>query len=283
MDPSGAPDLGTYGIWRGAAQLDAPFARAAERLGYGTLWIGGSPAGDLVQAEALLAATERIVVATGIVNMWATPAEEVAPSYHRLAERYPGRFLLGVGIGHPEATAQYRSPMATMVDYLDALDRAGVPQQGRVLAALGPKALTLAAERTRGTHPYLVPPQHTAAARRQVGPGVLVAPEQKVVLETDPVRARAIGRPVVDQPYLHLRNYLANLRRFGWGDADVADGGSDELIDVLAVHGDAAAVAAGLRAHVDAGADHVCAQVLTAPDTDPLPVLAVLAEELRLV
>jgi len=276
-------DLGTYGLWRSGAVLDADFARAAERLGYGTVWIGGSPAGDLQQAEELLAATERIVVATGIVNMWATPAEEVAPSYHRLAERYPGRFLLGIGIGHPEATAQYRSPMETMVDYLDVLDRAGVPREGRVLAALGPKALALAAERTLGTHPYLVPPQHTAAAREAVGAGVLVAPEQKVVLDTDPERARAVGRPVVDQPYLHLVNYLSNLRRFGWTDADFADGGSDELVDVLAVHGDAAAVAAGLTAHVDAGADHVCAQVLTAPGVDVLPVLEAIAEELRLV
>ena len=276
-------DLGTYGLWRGAAVLDADFARAAERLGFGTLWIGGSPAGDLEQAEELLAATEHIVVATGIVNMWATRAEEVAPSYHRLAGRFPDRFLLGVGIGHPEATAQYRSPMETMVDYLDALDRAGVPKEGRVLAALGPKALALAAERTRGTHPYLVPPQHTAAARAAVGPGVLVAPEQKVVLDTDPERARSVGRPVVDQPYLHLVNYLSNLRRFGWTDADFADGGSDELIDVLAVHGDAATVAAGLTAHVDAGADHVCAQVLTGPGVDPLPVLTAISEQLRLV
>ncbi|NIZ91922.1 LLM class F420-dependent oxidoreductase [Kineococcus rubinsiae] len=275
-------DLGTYGLWRGAAVVDADFARTAERLGYGTVWIGGSPAGDLALAEELLAATERIVVATGIVNMWATKAEEVAPSYHRLAERFPDRFLLGVGIGHPEATQEYRSPMETMVDYLDALDRAGVPKEGRVLAALGPKALALAAERTRGTHPYLVPPQHTAAAREAVGPGVLVAPEQKVVLETDPERARAVGRPVVDQPYLHLTNYLSNLRRFGWSDADFADGGSDELIDVLSVHGDVATVAAGLTAHVDAGADHVCAQVLTAPGVDIVPVLTAIAEELHL-
>jgi probable F420-dependent oxidoreductase len=275
-------DLGTYGLWRGGAVLDADFARAAERLGYGTVWIGGSPAGDLRQAEELLAATERIVVATGIVNMWATPAEEVAPSYHRLAERFPGRFLLGVGIGHPEATREYRSPLETMVDYLDVLDREGVPKEGRVLAALGPKALALAAERSLGTHPYLVPPQHTAAAREAVGPGVLVAPEQKVVLDTDPVAARAVGRPVVDQPYLHLVNYLSNLRRFGWTDADFADGGSDELIDALVVHGDAAAVAAGLRAHVDAGADHVCAQVLTAPGVDVAPVLEAVAGQLHL-
>jgi probable F420-dependent oxidoreductase len=276
-------DLGTYGLWRGGAVLDVDFARAAERLGYGTVWIGGSPAGDLQQAEELLAATERIVVATGIVNMWATPAEEVAPSYHRLAERFPGRFLLGVGIGHPEATREYRSPMETLVDYLDVQHVEGVPQEGRVLAALGPKALALAAERTLGTHPYLVPPQHTAAAREAVGAGVLVAPEQKVVLDTDPERARAVGRPVVDQPYLHLVNYLSNLRRFGWTDADFADGGSDELIDVLAVHGDAATVAAGLTAHVDAGADHVCAQVLTAPGVDVVPVLEAVAAELRLV
>ena len=165
--------------------------------------------------------------------------------HHRVAAAHPGRFLLGVGIGHPEATQEYRSPYDTIVDYLDVLDAEGVPVEDRALAALGPKVLALAAERTAGAHPYLTTPEHTRHAREILGDGPLLAPEQKVVLDTDPVAARALGRPAVDRPYLHLRNYTSNLKRLGWTDADLADGGSDALIDALAVHGDAATVAAG--------------------------------------
>jgi probable F420-dependent oxidoreductase len=275
-------DVGRYGIWRGQWGLSPEFAVEAEALGYSAVWIGGSPPGDLALAESLLDATERIVIATGIVNMWATPAEEVAPSYHRIAAKHPGRFLLGVGIGHPEHTSKYRSPYATMVDYLDALDKADVPVAGRALAALGPKALRLAADRTAGAHPYLTTPEHTREAREIVGDGVLLAPEQKVVLDTDAERARAIGRPVVDRPYLQLVNYRSNLLRLGWSEADLDDGGSDALIDALVAHGDAESVAARLTAHLDAGADHVCAQVLTAEGADPLPPLRELAAALGL-
>ena len=178
--------------------------------------------------------------------MWSAPAVEVAASHHRIAAAHPGRFLLGVGIGHPEATQEYRSPYDTIVDYLDVLDAEGVPVEDRVLAALGPKVLALAAERTAGAHPYLTTPDHTRQAREILGDGPLLAPEQKVVLDTDPVAARALGRPAVDRPYLHLRNYTSNLKRLGWTDADLAGGGSDALIDALAVHGDAATVAAGV-------------------------------------
>ena len=136
--------------------------------------------------------------------------------------------------------------------------------------------------RTAGAHPYLTTPEHTRYAREILGDGPLLAPEQKVVLDTDPVAARALGRPAVDQPYLHLRNYTSNLKRLGWTDADIADGGSDALIDALALHGDAATVAAGVTAHLDAGADHVCIQLLTAPGADPLPGLRALAEALEL-
>ncbi len=275
-------ELGRYGIWRHAGGLTPELAREIEALGYGAIWIGGSPPGDLGLAESLLDATDHIAVATGIVNMWTTPAAEVAPSYHRIEKAHPGRFLLGVGIGHPEATAEYRSPFATIVEYLDDLDAARVPKEGRALAALGPKVLEVAAERTAGAHPYLTTPEHTRWARELVGPGVLLAPEQKVVLEADPERARAIGRPPVDFPYLHLRNYVANLQRLGWTDADIADGGSDALIDALAVHGSNAEVAAGLDAHLDAGADHVCAQILTEQGADPVPALRELAAALGL-
>jgi probable F420-dependent oxidoreductase len=275
-------DVGRYGIWQRQSQLGAEFAAEAEALGYGAIWIGGSPAGDLALAESMLDATQRIAIATGIVNMWSTPAEEVAASYHRIEAKHPGRFLLGVGIGHPEATAEYRSPYATMVDYLDRLDKADVPVAGRALAALGPKALRLSADRTAGAHPYLTTPEHTREAREIVGDGALLAPEQKVVLDTDAERARAIGRPVVDRPYLQLVNYRSNLLRLGWSEADLEGGGSDALVDALVAHGDAETVAARLTAHLDAGADHVCVQVLTAGGADPLPALRELAAALRL-
>lgn len=274
--------LGTYGIWRRAGALGPELAVEVERLGYGAIWVGGSPPGDLGVVEAMLEATDRIAVATGIVNMWSTPADEVAASYHRIEARFPGRFLLGVGVGHPEAVRDYRRPYATIVEYLDHLDAAGVPPAGRALAALGPKVLALAAERTAGAHPYLTTPEHTREARGLLGEGVLLAPEHKVVLDTDPERARAVGRPVVDKPYLGLRNYTSNLLRLGWTEDDIADGGSDRLIDALVAHGTADAVAARLREHVDAGADHVCAQVLTPDDADPLPALRELARALRL-
>jgi len=275
-------ELGRIGIWRRRGELTPRLAKEVEALGYGAIWIGASPPADLFLAQELLDATTHLAVATGIVNMWSAPAVDVAASYHRIAAAHPGRFLLGVGIGHPEATQEYRSPYATIVDYLDVLDAEGVPVEDRALAALGPKVLALAAERTAGAHPYLTTPEHTRYAREILGDGPLLAPEQKVVLDTDPVAARALGRPAVDRPYLHLRNYTGNLKRLGWTDADLADGGSDALIDALAVHGDAATVAAGVTAHLDAGADHVCIQLLTPPGADPLPGLATLAEALEL-
>ena len=275
-------ELGRYGIWRPGRGLDPALAVEVEALGYGAIWIGGSPPGDLRLAEALLDATDRIAVATGIVNMWATPAEEVAQSYHRITAAHPGRFLLGVGIGHPEAVAGYRRPYGTIVDYLDRLDAAQVPPAGRALAALGPKVLRLAADRTAGAHPYLTTPEHTREARQLVGEGVLLAPEHKVVLDEDAQRARAIGRPVVERPYLGLRNYVSSLQRLGWSEQDLANGGSDGLIDALVAHGDPAAVAARLTQHLDAGADHVCAQVLTADGTDPRSALGVLSDALGL-
>jgi probable F420-dependent oxidoreductase len=203
----------------------------------------------------------------------------VAASYHRIAARYPDRFLLGLGIGHPEATQQYQKPYDKLASYLDELDDLKVPASGRALAALGPRVLRLSAERSAGALPYLVTPEHTRQAREILGAGPLLAPEQKLVLETDPGRARAIGRPRVQNPYLGLTNYLSSLRRLGWTDADFADGGSDALIDALAVHGDAAAIARGVTAHLEAGADHVAVQVL---NPDPMPALRALAGQLQL-
>ncbi|MHA6782718.1 LLM class F420-dependent oxidoreductase [Pseudonocardia saturnea] len=276
-------ELGTYGIWRHARVLDADLARGIEALGYGAVWIGGSPPADLALAESLLDATTHLAVGTSIVNMWSAPAAEVAASYHRIEGKHPGRFLLGVGVGHPEAVGDYTRPYASLVSYLDELDAAGVPAAGRAIAALGPKMLKLSAERTAGAQPYLTTPEHTRRSRALLGDGVLLAPEHKVVIDPDPERARAIGRPAVDKPYLGLRNYTSNLLRLGWTEADIADGGSDALIDALVAHGDAGAVAAQLAEHLDAGADHVCAQVLTEGSADPLPPMRALAEALKLV
>lgn len=274
-------NLGTYGIWVFYRLLTPELAREIEAAGYGAIWVGGSPPGDLEHSESLLAATENIKVVTGIVNMWGVPAEEAAASYHRIEKAHPGRFILGVGIGHPEHTNEYKSPYATIVDYLDALDAADVPVSGRLLAALGPKVLKLSAERSAGAHPYLTTPAHTRQARALMGPDALLAPEHKVVLNTDADAARAAGRPVVKDPYLGLVNYRSNLLSLGWAEADLNDGGSDALIDALVLHGTAAQVAAGLKAHIDAGADHVCAQVLPMGD-DPIPAIRDLAGALGL-
>jgi probable F420-dependent oxidoreductase len=272
-------ELGKIGIWRHASGLTPEVLAEVEALGYGAVWIGGSPDGDLKIVENILDATDHIAIATGILNVWKDDAATVGPSYHRVADKHPGRFLLGLGIGHPEATQEYQKPYAKLVSYLDELDELEVPAEDRALAALGPKVLRLSAERSAGAHPYLVTPEHTREARTILGDGPLLAPEQKVVLETDAERARAIGRPRVQKPYLGLTNYLNSLRRLGWTDADFADGGSDALIDALVVHGDEAAVARGITAHLDAGADHVAIQVL---NEDPLPALRAIAGQLQL-
>jgi probable F420-dependent oxidoreductase len=272
-------ELGKIGIWRHASGLTPEVLAEVEALGYGAVWVGGSPDGDLGVIEGFLDATDHIAVATGILNVWKDDAATTGASYHRVTARHPGRFLLGLGIGHPEATQEYQRPYAKLVSYLDQLDELKVPAGGRALAALGPKVLRLSAERTAGAHPYLVTPEHTRRARQILGDGPLLAPEQKVVLETDPERARAIGRPAVRKPYLGLTNYLSNLRRLGWTDADFADGGSDKLIDALVLHGDAETIGRGITAHLDAGADHVAIQIL---GPDPLPAFRALADQLRL-
>ncbi|HEX5695244.1 MAG TPA: TIGR03620 family F420-dependent LLM class oxidoreductase, partial [Acidimicrobiia bacterium] len=207
---------------------------------------------------------------------WREDAVTVAESYRRVSGRHPGRFLLGVGVGHREATQEYHQPYDKMVDYLDRLDAAAVPGEDVVLAALGPRALTLAAERTAGAHPYLTTPRHTDQARQLIGRDPLLAPEQKVVLETDATLARAIGRPVVSR-YLSRVNYRNNLLREGWAESDFEAGGSDRLVDALVLHGTPEDIAAGLTAHLDAGADHVAIQVL---GDDPLDGYRQLSEVL---
>jgi probable F420-dependent oxidoreductase len=227
----------------------------------------------------LLAATKDLVVATGIVNIWQDDAAGVAVSYHRLEGRYPGRFLLGIGAGHREQRSEYIRPYEALEQYLDVLDAAEVPVERRVLAALGPRVLRLAAERAAGAHPYFTTPDHTREARAVLGPDRLLAPEQKVVLESDPAAARALARPVLGM-YLGLTNYVNNFRRMGFTDSDFANGGSDRLVDALFAHGDPATVARRISEHLEAGADHVAVQLLTPPGVDPLDGYAELAHVL---
>ena len=278
---TGARQLGRFGVWRSASLVTPQLAADIERLGFGTLWLGSSPAGDLVQAEELLDATTTLTLATSIVNMWQDQPEDVAGSFARVQRRHPGRFLLGVGAGHREATQQYARPYQTLARYVDVLQAGGVPRDSLVLAALGPKVLGLARDRAAGAIPYLVPPEHTRQARAVLGPGPLLAPEHKVVLDTDPDRARALGRTRV-HPHLGLVNYTSNLRRLGWTDEDLSGSGSDALIDALVAHGSPAEIAAQLTRHLDAGADHICLQLITEEGTDPLPSYRALAPALGL-
>jgi probable F420-dependent oxidoreductase len=277
-----ALQLGTFGPWFNPVYGDSArvsFVVESEALGYTTAWLGMGrrAATDLSLVEQALDATTTIVVATAIVNMWTNDAAAVARSYQRIVDKHPERFLLGVGVGHPESIANYSSPFETMAAYLDQLDAGGVPCDRRVLAALGPRALKLAAERAVGTHPYLVVPDFTRHAREILGSKPLLAPEHKAVVSTDPDTARAVGRAFVEKPYLGLRNYVGNLLRHGFTAQDVADGGSDRLIDALVLHGTPERIRAGLAAHLDAGANHVSVQVLVAPGDDPMPGYRALA------
>ncbi|WP_185759322.1 LLM class F420-dependent oxidoreductase [Kribbella jejuensis] len=273
-------ELGRYGVWHGGQHYGPELAAGLEQAGYGALWLGGSPAAGLRDAEVLLAATTSVAVGTSIVNIWASAAAEVAASYHRLEDEHPGRFLLGIGIGHREHTGEYKSPYETIVGFLDELDDAKVPADRRALAALGPKVLQLSGARTAGALPYLTTPEHTREARRTLGGGVLLAPEQMVVLETDPEIARAVARDRL-ATYLQLSNYLASWRRLGFTDDDFTNGGSDKLVDAMVLHGSAVEVAAGLKAHLDAGADHVAIQLLGHEGIDLLPGYEALATVLE--
>jgi len=260
--------LGRFGVWRGVTQVSAELAGSLERMGFGAVWLGGSPGADLAVVDELLEATSTLVIATGIVNMWNSDPHEVAASFARIEAAHPGRFLLGLGAGHREATRQYDKPYDTLARYVGTLLADGVPGGSMVLAALGPKMLRLAADETAGAHPYLVPVSYTRQARELLGPDPLLATEHKAVLESDPQAARAIGRPRVSRPYLGLVNYTSNLRRLGWSEQDLAEPGSDALIDALVAHGDPAQVGAQLTEHLFAGADHVCVQLLTAEGAD---------------
>ncbi len=270
--------LGKIGIWTGAFEPQpAGKVREAvaelEELGYGAVWYSEATGREsLTQASFLLGATSRMVVATGIANIYARDPFTMACAQKSLSEAYPNRFLLGLGVSHIPMVEQlrghtYSSPIATMTSYLDAMDKApysSVPPAAtyRVLAALGPRMLELAAQRTNGAHPYNVTPEHTAIARKAVGPERWVCPEQAVILETNPAKAREIARGFLAL-YLTLPNYTNNFLRLGFTEDDCKNGGSDRLIDALVAWGDLNAIQDRIRAHQAAGADHVCLQVLT--------------------
>jgi probable F420-dependent oxidoreductase len=261
-------DLGMIGVWttyRAIGEENAgEAARLAEELGYGVFWLGGSP--RLASLRRLLEATENLVVATGIVNVWAYDPAQLAAEYATLVRDFPERLLVGIGIGHPEATSDYSRPLSTMRAFLDGLDGADapLPNDRRCLAALAPQMLALSAERSLGAVPYFVPSGHTKYARAQLGAGPLLAPEVAFVLDDDSERARRKAREFA-RTYLGLSNYTNNLLRHGFSDEDIAEGGSDRLIDAVIPHGSANEIATAVRQHLDAGADHVALQAVGEP------------------
>ncbi|MGV0776361.1 LLM class F420-dependent oxidoreductase [Mycolicibacterium elephantis] len=267
-------DLAGVGIWssqlRYGDQGEAADAAAElEELGFEALWIPdvGGPVLDSV--DHLLASTKRVVIATGILNLWMHEPAEVAARCASLTEQHGERFLLGIGCSHAplidsKEPGRYRKPLAATRAFLDGIDATDnpVPVANRVLAALGPKMLQLAATRSRGAHPYLVTPEHTRSAREVLGEGPLLLPEQTVLLTEDKAEAHAVGKDWL-RSYLALPNYANNLLRSGFTEEDVASV-SDRLFDAIIAWGDEDAVRARVNEHRDAGADHVCVQVLTA-------------------
>jgi probable F420-dependent oxidoreductase len=276
--PPSSIKLGSIGIWTGQfekhpASKVQEAARELEELGYGAIWFGEAVGREaLTHAGLLLAGTSRIVIATGIANIYARDPLAMASGQKTLAEAYPDRFVLGLGVSHAPLVEQmrghqYAKPVPRMRAYLDAMDQAryaSVPPPSkpvRVLAALRPRMLELAAERADGAHPYNVNPEHTARARNILGPGPYLGPEQAVLLETEPSKARAIGREFL-QLYLTLPNYTNNFLWLGFDENDFQNGGSDRLIDAVVAWGDLNAIRNRIRDHHSAGADHVCIQVL---------------------
>ncbi|MFE0509768.1 LLM class F420-dependent oxidoreductase [Streptomyces sp. NPDC058964] len=268
--------VGRYGIWSVGLRSENParrteIAEAAaelEELGYGAAWLGGSSAPG--HAVPLLESTSRLTVGTSIQSIWQYGADESAAAYAEVDKAHPGRFALGLGVSHAKLADRYRRPYSALVAYLDALDAAGVPAGRRVLAALGPKTLELSRDRAAGAVPYLVTPEHTARAREILGQAALLAPEFKVVLETDPDRARALARASLAL-YLTLPNYTNSFLRLGFTEDDLASGGSDRLIDTLYAWGDEDRIRDRVAAFHEAGADHVALQVVDGGSRDDLP------------
>jgi probable F420-dependent oxidoreductase len=269
--------LGPIGVWgtgiwlqEARRQEATEVAAELEELGYTSLWLSaGFGSGVPALFDDLLGATRTLTVASGILSIWHSTPAQTATAVADLQRDHPGRFMLGLGASHAPRVErngqEYARPYSRMVDYLDALDQGtpATPPERRVLAALGPRMLRLSADRSAGAHPYFVPVEHTAYAREVLGEGPLLVPEQAVVLETDPERARAIARHHMAR-YLGLPNYTNNLRRLGWAESDVAGGGSDQLVDAIVAWGEPGAVTERLQAHLDAGADTVLVQALGA-------------------
>jgi probable F420-dependent oxidoreductase len=251
-------DLGQIGIWR-RRQEGLDDLRELEALGYSAFWVGSSP--SLAQAREFLERSSTLTIATGILNVWQHDPADVAAAHAELTRDFPDRFLLGIGVGHPEATPEYRDPLDKMRVFFDRLDTAPqpVPTDRRCAAALGPKMLDLVGERSLGAHTYFVTPEHTRIARERLGPDGLVATELAVVVEVDDEAAREAARSYAAL-YLGASNYRRNLKRLGFADADIDGGGSDRLIDAVIPHGTPEQIAETVRAHLDAGADHVCLQ-----------------------
>jgi probable F420-dependent oxidoreductase len=260
--------VGRIGIWSAELRHGDPgeVAEAAAELdehGFGALWLPGEASGDLLgHIDLLLKSTKQTTVATGILNIWMHEAKDVGEWWRALSTDHRERFLLGLGVSHGAVIGQaYARPLTAMKAYLAELDAEGIPAERMCLAALGPKMLALAGEKTAGAHPYLITPEHTAEAREILGPGPLLAPEQFVVLEADPARARDLARPFA-KGYGHLANYANIWRRLGFSDDDIANG-SDRLIDALFAWGDAGRIAERVNEHFTAGANHVCLQVVS--------------------
>jgi probable F420-dependent oxidoreductase len=289
--------LGRIGAWSFALETmpaaeERDAAAEIESFGYRAIWVPEAVDSREIFSHAgwLLASTERAIVASGIANVWARDATATASGWRMLSDAYPARFLLGIGVSHASSVARrgavYERPVAAMRDYLDAMDRApssaSEPEVAPriVLAALGPRMLELGAERAHGVHPYFVPVEHTAFARQRLGPGPVLAVEQTVVLESDAADARRVARGfAVD--YLQTENYARNLKRMGWTDADLRGQGSDGVIDAVVAWGDVDRIAVRVRQHLNAGADHVCVQVVGEDELDPcLPALRELAPAL---
>lgn len=268
--------VGRYGIWSFALRAEDAEGRGEraaavaelERLGFGAVWLGGNSSARNV--VPLLEASERIVVGTSIQSIWEHDADATAADFAAVEAAHPGRFVLGLGVSHGPLVEGYRRPYSAMVQYLDALDKAGLPADRRVLAALGTKMLGLSRDRAAGAIPYLGTPEHTARAREILGGDALLAPEFKVVLDADPAGARATARAFLSS-YLKLPNYVKNFLRLGFTEEDVADGGSDRLIDAVFAWGDEDTIRRRITAFHEAGADHVALQLVEEGPQGSLP------------
>jgi probable F420-dependent oxidoreductase len=260
-------NFGDFGAWTSYRRIGeenaGEAARAVEAAGLGTLWIGGSP--RLEEMRPLLEGSEKLLVGTSIVNIWGYDPTDLVAEYAALEADFPGRLCVGIGVGHPEATSDYKRPLSNLEAFLDGIDAAEepIPVDRRIIAALGPKMLAMSAKRSLGTIPYFTSVDHTRFSRETVGPDALVIPEIACVIDEDVERARATAREYAAM-YLKLSNYTNALLQHGFEPADIENGGSDRLIDHVIPHGTAQDIAAAARAHVEAGADHVALQTIGA-------------------